>query len=242
MLLSSENTATTPITNNFYDTQTAVFEDQALYLATSLSSSLFSDFNIESASVPPCSESSSRSGSFHLPNEPGPLTNEIIRYPQVASWAPSFASATFNSRADQTNGHASTSCQAETPCLELSDLLENELCGHVSYKSPPASPSGHSLDKASQAKKSHSAVERRYRENLNGRVEQLAQALRATESSSLSDRHKRQCKSDVLNGAIKYISHSEVEMRHMADEIRQLNKRVQAFQELLNYGRFSTEQ
>jgi len=85
------------------------------------------------------------------------------------------------------------------------------------------------------AKRNHSAVERRYRNNLNGKLEELSRILRATESSSLSsltDHHKRVCKSDVLNDAINYIYQSEVEMRHMSDEIRRLSGIIQALHEL----------
>jgi hypothetical protein len=90
-----------------------------------------------------------------------------------------------------------------------------------------------------RAKQIHSVVERRYRNNLNGKIEQLSQTLRATGCSSLSsftDHPKRVCKSDVLNDAINYIYHSEVEMRHMSDEIRRLNKRVEALRELARHG------
>jgi hypothetical protein len=86
-----------------------------------------------------------------------------------------------------------------------------------------------------RAKKAHSAVERRYRENLNGKITELHCTLLATEFSSwLSDdegakllnRPKEELskirKSDVLVNAMIYIHQSEIEMRHMSEEIRRL--------------------
>jgi hypothetical protein len=95
-----------------------------------------------------------------------------------------------------------------------------------------------SKDKATsqiRAKKSHSAVERRYRENLNSKITDLHRTLLATEFSSwfsdvedvkLLDLKKEEWskirKSDVLVNAMTYVHQSEIEMRHMSEEIRQL--------------------
>ena len=86
-----------------------------------------------------------------------------------------------------------------------------------------------------QAKKAHSAVERRYRENLNGKIMELHRTLLATEFSScfshdegvkLLDRPNEDWskihKSDVLVNAMAYVHQSEIEMRHMSAEIRRL--------------------
>jgi len=95
-----------------------------------------------------------------------------------------------------------------------------------------------SEDKATsqiQAKKAHSAVERRYRENLNSKIMDLHRTLLATEFGSRSsnvedvrllDLGKEEWskirKSDVLVNAMNYVHQSEIEMRHMSEEIRRL--------------------
>jgi hypothetical protein len=89
-----------------------------------------------------------------------------------------------------------------------------------------------SEDKATsqiQAKKAHSAVERRYRENLNSKIMDLHHTLLATEFGSWSsgvenikEEWGKTRKSDVLVNAMTYVHQSEIEMRHMSEEIRQL--------------------
>lgn len=86
-----------------------------------------------------------------------------------------------------------------------------------------------------RAKQMHSAVERRYRDNLNSKFEQLAQALKALDSPSIyvqarGENKTRKC--DVLTGALNYIHHSELEIRHMSAEIRQLRQCEQILQKL----------
>jgi hypothetical protein len=95
-----------------------------------------------------------------------------------------------------------------------------------------------SEDKATsqiQAKRAHSAVERRYRENLNSKITDLHRTLLATEFGSWSsnvedvklldlkkDEWGKIRKSDVLVNAMAYVHQSEIEMRHMSEEIRRL--------------------
>jgi hypothetical protein len=99
-----------------------------------------------------------------------------------------------------------------------------------------------SEDKATsqtRAKKAHSVVERRYRENLNSKIMDLHHTLLATEFSSwfsdvedmkLLDLKREEWnkirKSDVLVNAMTYVHQSEIEMRHMSEEIRQLRGQV----------------
>lgn len=86
-----------------------------------------------------------------------------------------------------------------------------------------------------QVKRAHSAVERRYRENLNSKIMDLHRTLLATEFGSwvsdvedakLLDLKKEEWskirKSDVLVNAMTYVHQSEIEMRHMSEEIRRL--------------------
>jgi len=96
-----------------------------------------------------------------------------------------------------------------------------------------------------RAKQAHSVVERRYRDNLNGKIMQLHRALVATESTSrltglpnqdffASREHRGKArKSDVMTDAMNYVHQSEVEIRHMSDEIHRLNDRVRALEKLV---------
>ncbi|EXJ76458.1 uncharacterized protein A1O5_00966 [Cladophialophora psammophila CBS 110553] len=68
-----------------------------------------------------------------------------------------------------------------------------------------------------KAKYSHSVIERRYRDNLKG--------------PALSGRVR---KSDIMLRAVNYIHQSEVEIRHMDDEIKRLQDQVCIFQKLVN--------
>jgi hypothetical protein len=90
-----------------------------------------------------------------------------------------------------------------------------------------------------RAKQAHSAVERRYRENLNDKIMELHRTLVATEfnsrrsedengeplDSKMEERSKIR-KSDVLINAMNYVYRSEIEMRHMSDEIRRLRDTI----------------
>ncbi|EXJ88278.1 hypothetical protein A1O1_05208 [Capronia coronata CBS 617.96] len=115
----------------------------------------------------------------------------------------------------------------------------------------PRSKRGHkgssSEDESAQlrAKQAHSVVERRYRDNLNGKIMQLHRALVAAESTprlsgmpnqdffaSRENRAKVR-KSDVMTEAMNYVHQSEVEIRHMSDEITRLNDRVRALEKLV---------
>jgi Helix-loop-helix DNA-binding domain len=96
------------------------------------------------------------------------------------------------------------------------------------------------------SKQPHSLVERRYRENLNGTIAQLHQALRQTKrvgSTTPQDKDEdseeppRQAlskvrKSDVMLEAVDYVHETEVELRHMADEIELLVTRVRQLEKL----------
>ncbi|KIV85386.1 hypothetical protein PV11_01084 [Exophiala sideris] len=96
-----------------------------------------------------------------------------------------------------------------------------------------------------RAKQAHSVVERRYRDNLNGKIMQLHSALVATEANSRltgmpaqdfytsRDHRGKVRKSDVMTDAMNYIHQSEVEFRHMTDEIGRLNERVRTLEGLV---------
>jgi hypothetical protein len=101
-------------------------------------------------------------------------------------------------------------------------------------------------DAKSVAKKAHSLVERRYRENLNGTIAQLHLALLKTKrvaSIALQDQDgdleeqgqafSKVRKSDVMLEAVEYVHQTEVELRHMAEEIVHLTKRVRQLEKLV---------
>jgi len=102
------------------------------------------------------------------------------------------------------------------------------------------------LDAKSHSKKAHSLVERRYRENLNGNIAQLHLALLKTKrmgDSTPEDKddgweEPRQAlskvrKSDVMLEAVDYVHQTEVELRHMANEIELLTTRVRELEKLV---------
>ncbi|OQU93536.1 Helix-loop-helix DNA-binding domain-containing protein isoform 1 [Cladophialophora immunda] len=96
-----------------------------------------------------------------------------------------------------------------------------------------------------RAKQAHSIVERRYRDNLNGKIMQLHRTLSAIgspariaglstdEPPSANDQRTRVRKSDVMTDAVNYVHQSEVSMRHMTDEIKRLSDRVRTLEKLV---------
>ncbi|OAP63630.1 hypothetical protein AYL99_02857 [Fonsecaea erecta] len=96
-----------------------------------------------------------------------------------------------------------------------------------------------------RAKQAHSIVERRYRDNLNGKIMQLHRTLNAIgspsrmaglstdEPPSAHDQRTRVRKSDVMTDAVNYVHQSEVSMRHMTDEIKRLSDRVRTLEKLV---------
>lgn len=91
-----------------------------------------------------------------------------------------------------------------------------------------------------QARRAHAKVERRYRENLNLKIVELQECLNRTKQTY--PRHDMQpelmvntpldqgvngmgkvlCKADILSEAIRYINETEVEIRHISNELHQL--------------------
>lgn len=101
-------------------------------------------------------------------------------------------------------------------------------------------------DAKSHSKKAHSLVERRYRENLNGNIAQLHLALLKTkrvsdgapedEDDDLEEPRQalsKVRKSDVMLEAVDYVHQTEVELRHMANEIELLTSRVKQLEKLV---------
>ncbi|KAK5203149.1 bHLH/Zip transcription factor [Exophiala xenobiotica] len=92
-----------------------------------------------------------------------------------------------------------------------------------------------------KAKHNHSVIERRYRDNLNGKITHLHRTLQAAEANSrltgfegqYSDPGRRVRKCDIMSTAIHYVHQSEVEIRHMTEEIQRLQERVRGLEKLV---------
>jgi len=102
-------------------------------------------------------------------------------------------------------------------------------------------------DKAAhiRAKLAHSVVERRYRDNLNGKITELHRTLVATgDMSRLTgsptpafpasrEQQVQTSKSDVMTYAMNYIHRSEVRFQQMADKIDNLNSQTRALEQIV---------
>ncbi|KIV78970.1 hypothetical protein PV11_06568 [Exophiala sideris] len=99
-------------------------------------------------------------------------------------------------------------------------------------------------DAKQRAKQAHSLVERKYRENLNAKIAQLHNTLQSThygpkngeedeEEAPVPVPANKVRKSDVLTEAMNYVNQTEVEMRHMDNEIQRLSDRVRALEKLV---------
>jgi Helix-loop-helix DNA-binding domain len=89
-------------------------------------------------------------------------------------------------------------------------------------------------------------VERRYRENLNNNIAELHLTLMNTKrvgSNMPENQHEdtdihqqdlpKMCKGDIMLEAVAYVHQTEVELRHMADEIELLTTRVRQLEKLV---------
>ncbi|KIX08070.1 uncharacterized protein Z518_02725 [Rhinocladiella mackenziei CBS 650.93] len=109
----------------------------------------------------------------------------------------------------------------------------------------PIAPS--KADAKQRAKQAHSLVERKYRENLNAKIAQLHNTLQSSHyGPKIGDDADSDApaaanaiptgkvrKSDVLTEAMNYVNQTEVEMRHMENEIHRLSERVRVLEKLV---------
>jgi hypothetical protein len=87
---------------------------------------------------------------------------------------------------------------------------------------------------ATDPKQAHSLVEKRYRENLNAKIAELNSVLVSAPEGSPSPGEQPQTrKSEVLQTAIDYVNQSQLEMRHMGNDVRRLHARVRQLEKLL---------
>jgi hypothetical protein len=102
-------------------------------------------------------------------------------------------------------------------------------------------------DAKQRAKQAHSLVERKYRENLNAKIAQLHNTLQSSHYGPRTGEEgdsdvpeapnaipaSKMRKSDVLSEAMNYVNQTEVEMRHMENEIQRLSDRVRVLEKLV---------
>lgn len=131
--------------------------------------------------------------------------------------------------------------------------------GNSSNNNKPTAPS--KADAKQRAKQAHSLVERKYRENLNAKITQLHSTLQNSHygprvgyddpsmgvdggryedpgtvgaaGAAGNAANSKVRKSDVLTEAMNYVNQTEVEMRHMENEINRLTERVRILEKLV---------
>jgi len=92
-----------------------------------------------------------------------------------------------------------------------------------------------------RAKEAHSVVERRYRDNLNGKIVQLHRLLVLTAASSgrggggCRQSGGKSRKEDILTGAMDYIRRSEHERDRKADQIGHLRDWVRSLEQMARF-------
>jgi hypothetical protein len=87
--------------------------------------------------------------------------------------------------------------------------------------------------KPADPKQAHSLVEKRYRENLNAKITELHTVLAAAPDGTPSPESCQTRKSEVLQTAIDYVNQSQLEMRHMTNDINRLNAKVKQLERLV---------
>jgi Helix-loop-helix DNA-binding domain len=79
-------------------------------------------------------------------------------------------------------------------------------------------------------KQAHSLVEKRYRENLTAKINELNVVLSCSADGGPSADTPSAKKSEILQTAIDYVNQSQLEMRHMTNDINRLNAKVKALE------------
>ncbi|KIX09551.1 uncharacterized protein Z518_00631 [Rhinocladiella mackenziei CBS 650.93] len=173
--------------------------------------------------VPPCPVEGYLTSALGLQNKPG----------LVAALSP----------AVEVSDREDCSTQSCSPLHSSANSSETEARQARSQKRRAAPPPLSEDESARlKAKQYHSAVERRYRDNLKEKMEQLNRTLESTsrstgflfwDHSSSSGRRTKVRKSDIITKAINYVHQSELEIRHMTDEIHRLEDRIQTLEKFV---------
>ncbi|KAK5215274.1 bHLH/Zip transcription factor [Exophiala xenobiotica] len=128
---------------------------------------------------------------------------------------------------------------------KLVNLKPNMKMRYRHKSEDPKSPSRNNAT-LRDAKQAHSVVERRYRDQLNGKIVELRSVLSEINSTrplaQVSDRAtffvdrehaRRDNKSDILTDAINYVHQPEIKIRHLSDQIVNLEKWAQSLERRL---------
>lgn len=137
----------------------------------------------------------------------------------------------------------SASMPSESTAISMQLSARKPRTYRTTYTCSP-SPSDDDATANKKAKRAHSLVERRYREGLNKGLEELEKALLQAQlpevsnesagvTSTTSSPGKKKKKSHVLADAMNYIYTSEVDMRHLSDEVGYLSERVKILEKLV---------
>jgi len=129
-----------------------------------------------------------------------------------------------------------------SPASEHSERSLSSTTPQAAFDNPATNPTRR------RGRQPHSLVERRYRENLNSQIEELQHALQKVQVNRTGDRQHsaeiisldttvRIRKSDILAKALNYVYQSEVDMRHMANEISRLQGQVEANENMEALGK-----
>ena len=166
-----------------------------------------------------------------------PEIEDCASMPFVAQSSSNSPEVTQNFQASPVSTSDKTSSRASTSQSKESTRNSQHRLNRTNADDP---------DAKSHSKKAHSLVERRYRENLNGNIAQLHLALLKTkrvcdgtpEDQDDDWEEPRQAlskvrKSDVMLEAVDYVHQTEVELRHMANEIEVLTARVRQLEKLV---------
>lgn len=166
------------------------------------------------------------------PEEPVNSGLEMLDHRHSNTWTQPTASPSVKSP----ESFASSSVRSRRMSADTEDS-----CDDSSYEETKSKQKGAAARRKrkpkEEARKAHAKVEQRYRENLNSKILQLKARLErsylrcggqfdgtADESSKVQRRYgdKALGKANVLSEAIRYIDETEVEMRHISQELIQL--------------------
>ena len=89
------------------------------------------------------------------------------------------------------------------------------------------------LSRKANQKEAHSRVEKRYREHLNAKIFELYGLLSTSAQEATQLPRDQVKKAEVLQTAIDYVNQSQLEMRHMTDEIKMLKAKIESFELLI---------
>ena len=123
----------------------------------------------------------------------------------------------------------------DKPLISPQELTSNTRTNSKDRNTTHPSPKHDKKAKGKPAdpKQAHSLVEKRYRENLNAKITELHNVLATAPDGTPSPDSNQTRKSEVLQTAIDYVNQSQLEMRHMTNDINRLNARVKMLERLV---------